>query len=248
MISKTIASIMRGTQLLMSLVIIALVGDIISNSYWNQVPRGAGNPVEINFAMFIGVWGLVSEFIFFPLIFFADETEQAIYLAAGLDGLNAIFCMSGGISLAAAMNIHSCLDSSYTSNNRITQGSPDQVRRCRDAQATTAFIWLNFILFGVSTVFSLRALFHYYTDSSVPRSPSTRRNDPQDDMATGGPMVAEEMSHYNESGHNRFGFRRERMTDGGPHVAVENGDLEVAEGHGRLSRDQVSGGPEVAEY
>ena len=242
MISKTISCIVRGAQVVFAIVIIGLTGDIISTSFWNQVPRGPGNPAQINFAMFIGAWTLLCELAFFPIIFWGDNTDEIyLYITLGLDSLSAVFCMCGGIALAAAMNIHSCADWSYTNGNSITQGSSNQERRCRDAQATTAFIWLDFILFGVTTMFSIRAVFLYNTDLGLPKRTSASRVNDSTAKETGGPMAAEETDQHREPGSHRFGFRREKMADGGPHAALDQEDLEDNRTY------PPSGGPEAAE-
>jgi len=170
---------------------------------------------------------------------------EILLITFGLDALNAIFYMSGGIALAAAMDIHSCADSTYTSDNSITQASSNPEQRCRDAQATTAFIWLNFLVFGVTTVFSIRAVFLYSTGKSLwAKTPTERGSDPEA-RQTGGPMVAEEMGQRGESARHHLGFGRNRMTDGGPHAAM---DQEDPEDNGVYPTNGVSGGPETAEF
>lgn len=44
----------------------------------------------------------------------------------------------------------------YTKSNKITNGTADdnQSKRCREAQATTAFLWFGFGAFAISTVLS----------------------------------------------------------------------------------------------
>lgn len=43
----------------------------------------------------------------------------------------------------------------YTENNHITNGSRNTAGRCREAQATTAFLWFNWALYMVALVLSL---------------------------------------------------------------------------------------------
>jgi hypothetical protein len=39
-------------------------------------------------------------------------------------------------------------------NNIVTNGSPNMSKRCREAQASCAFLWFGFAAFAVSTVLS----------------------------------------------------------------------------------------------
>lgn len=45
----------------------------------------------------------------------------------------------------------------YVRNNDITDGSFDPEKRCREAQAATAFIWFNWALFTATTLMSFFA-------------------------------------------------------------------------------------------
>ncbi|KAH0563376.1 hypothetical protein GP486_002066 [Trichoglossum hirsutum] len=157
MISKTITLMLRGFQALMAVIIMALAGHMISTSGWNQLPRHGGNAAEVNYAIFLSVFALLWMLVFVPVALSSGtDKELAIAVLVG-DGLLALFYMCGGIALAAAMNIHSCENSLYTENNRITNSSPDTHWRCREAQATTAFVWFSFVSFGVTIVTSTLA-------------------------------------------------------------------------------------------
>jgi hypothetical protein len=43
----------------------------------------------------------------------------------------------------------------YTRTNHITNGSPDTGKRCREAQASTAFMWFGWAAFVASLAFSI---------------------------------------------------------------------------------------------
>lgn len=248
MISKTISCIIRGTQVVFAVVIISLVGDIFANSYWNQIPRGEGNPSQINYSMFLGVWTLLSACYFFPTILWPPVVKQPfLYVTAGLDALNVIFYMGDAIALAAAMNIHSCTNTDYTRGNKITKGAPDKMHRCREAQALTAFLWFNFLVFVATTVFSVREIFLDATglDDATRTSPNRRDEDPE--MMTGGPMVAEEAIQPTAPKRNFFPFRkREGLADGGPPVAVTVNEIGTDT---EIPREQVvESEPETTDY
>lgn len=42
----------------------------------------------------------------------------------------------------------------YINTNFITNGSPDKTKRCREAQASDAFLWFGFAAFAASAVLS----------------------------------------------------------------------------------------------
>ncbi|KAF2102743.1 hypothetical protein NA57DRAFT_71729 [Rhizodiscina lignyota] len=71
-----------------------------------------------------------------------------------IDALNTIFFFCGAVALSAALGVHSCENSEYTDNNPITKTSDDTNTRCREAQATTAFLWLGFLTFAFTTAMS----------------------------------------------------------------------------------------------
>jgi hypothetical protein len=109
MISKTISCLVRGVQALVSLVIMALVGHMISTSGWNMLPREGGNAAEVNYAMFLAVWTLLAMTIFIPVALGLVRLEERLRSGpAFLDGLTTLFYFSGGVALASAMGIHSC--------------------------------------------------------------------------------------------------------------------------------------------
>jgi hypothetical protein len=43
----------------------------------------------------------------------------------------------------------------YTLTNHITNGSPNTAKRCREAQASTAFLWFGWAAFVASLIFSI---------------------------------------------------------------------------------------------
>merc|ERR1712232_956195 len=59
-----------------------------------------------------------------------------------LNILNTIFWFVGGVATAAYLNVHSC-------SNNVAGGSE---KKCREAQASTAFLWFGFASFLASTV------------------------------------------------------------------------------------------------
>ncbi|KAL8865123.1 MAG: hypothetical protein Q9174_007057 [Haloplaca sp. 1 TL-2023] len=94
---------LRGFQFLMTLLIMALIGNVIQEAF-------AGNPSIINYIIFVSVFAMLS---LFYLIGAAIMDGFAIPIAmVALDAINMLLFLIGGIALAAYMGVHSC-------NNRV---------------------------------------------------------------------------------------------------------------------------------
>jgi hypothetical protein len=260
MIPKTISYIIRGIQTLFAVVIIALTGNMISNSGWNiieplndtssqDLPSG-GNPAEVNYAMFLGAWTLISMGLFIPLTLKPRREERYLIGLTVLDGLTALFYMCGGFALAAAMGIHSCSNEDYIVQNRITNNAIDQGKRCREAQAVTAFIWLNFLTFIGTTVFSAHTLYRFSHPKAVVEE--TRESS---EMATGEQAETDLRQHFTQpdilqqptgGGIPRLWGDGAASSTVGPEIA----DVRSDDGHWSLPRRgsiESSVAPEVAD-
>lgn len=78
----------------------ALVGNMIHEAF-------AGNPSIVNYTMFVAVFSMLSLFYLFA----ATANEGfAIHpmLMLGLDLINTLLFLIGGIALAAQLRVHSC--------------------------------------------------------------------------------------------------------------------------------------------
>ncbi|GAB7350074.1 hypothetical protein MBLNU459_g0742t1 [Dothideomycetes sp. NU459] len=146
MVAKIVNIAMRATEFLWSLLIMALVGNMIATSY-------SGNPSIVNYDMFVAVFSMLTLFYLIPATI-KESFQGHPLLMVVLDALNAIFFFCGAVAMAAYLHVHSCSNYGYTSTNSITNGSYDTAKRCREAQATTAFLWFGFAAFTVSAVLS----------------------------------------------------------------------------------------------
>jgi len=124
----------------------ALVGNMIATAF-------AGNPSIVNYDMFVAVFGMLSLFYLIPATF-NEGFQFHPALMVGLDVLNTLFFLIGGIATAAYLGVHSCGNASYTTTNKVTNGSPNTSKRCHEAQASTAFLWFGFAAFAASAVLS----------------------------------------------------------------------------------------------
>ncbi|CAO1600402.1 MAG: hypothetical protein L6R36_006807 [Xanthoria steineri] len=139
---------LRGLQFLLTLFILALTGNVIAEAF-------AGNHSIINYIMFVAVFAMLS---LLYLIGAAIIESVAIPLAMlALDALNTLLFLIGGIALAAYMGVHSCSNGGYVLTNKITNGSRNPSKRCREMQAVCAFLWFGFAAWAASLALSALA-------------------------------------------------------------------------------------------
>ena len=144
--------LLRGSQFLWTLLITALIGNVIASAF-------AGNPSSINYAIFVAVFSWIAMFYGFAAAFMDSLAIPVVLIA--MDVLAALFTFIAGVVLAAKLGVHSCgnqvrylatvdlllsLTSSqgYISSNSLTNGSHDMSKRCHELQASTAFFWFLF--------------------------------------------------------------------------------------------------------
>ncbi|EMC92525.1 hypothetical protein BAUCODRAFT_78396, partial [Baudoinia panamericana UAMH 10762] len=129
-------------QFFWALLVMALTGNMINN--W------AHGPNVINYDLFVSIFGMLTLLYLIPATVM-DKVAFHPIIPLVLDVLNVIFWFCGAVATSAELKARSCTNYDYLFNNRITQGS---TMRCREAQASTAFLWFGFASFLVSTVLS----------------------------------------------------------------------------------------------
>ncbi|KAL2046698.1 hypothetical protein ABVK25_011612 [Lepraria finkii] len=140
---------LRGLQFLWTLLILALVGNMIAEAV-------GGNPSIVNYVMFVAVFGMLSLFYLIAATIVEAFAISAWFVVAA-DALNTLFFLIGGIVLAADLGVHSCGNKGYIATNGTINGSTNQSKRCHEAQAVTAFLWFGFATFLASLAFSALA-------------------------------------------------------------------------------------------
>ena len=88
---------LRASQFLWTLLISALVGNVIATAF-------AGNESSINYAIFVAVFS----WIVLLLGFAAAWMEQSNIILVALDALAMIFTFIAGVVLATKLGVHSC--------------------------------------------------------------------------------------------------------------------------------------------
>ncbi|KAF2204546.1 hypothetical protein GQ43DRAFT_364400 [Delitschia confertaspora ATCC 74209] len=146
MVSKALNTGLRVFQFLCSLIVMALIGNMIATAI-------AGNSAMVNYDMFVAVFGMLSLFYLLPTSFLENYSFPLVHII--LDALNAIFWFCAAVATAAYLHVHSCSNWGYTHSNHITNGSWNTEKRCREAQASTAFLWFGWAAFMASLVFSI---------------------------------------------------------------------------------------------
>ncbi|MCJ1322515.1 hypothetical protein MMC15_007864 [Xylographa vitiligo] len=144
--SKIIGLGLRGLQFFWTLLIMALVGNMIHEAI-------GGNPSIVNYVMFVAVISMLS--LFYLIAATISEGFVIIpILPVVLDALNTLFFLIGGIALAAYLGVHSCGNIPYVTSNSVTSGSIDDTKRCHEGQAVCAFLWFGFLTYLASLAFS----------------------------------------------------------------------------------------------
>ncbi|KAJ5108340.1 hypothetical protein N7456_005015 [Penicillium angulare] len=138
---------LRVWEFVWTLLIMSLVGNMINEAF-------AGNPSSINYTMFLSAFSMLSLFYLIPASI-SDTWAFHPILVIIVDVLNNIFFFCAAIALAAKLESHSCGNSSYTLHNEITNGAHNRSKRCREAQAVTAFLWFGWAGYMASTVVSV---------------------------------------------------------------------------------------------
>ena len=94
-------SVLRGSQFLWTLLITALIGNVIASAF-------AGNPSSINYAIFVAVFSWLVLFYGFAAAFMEGLAIPIVMI--GLDGLATLLTFIAGVVLAARLRVHSCGD------------------------------------------------------------------------------------------------------------------------------------------
>jgi len=150
--SGLITTALRATALLWTLLITALIGNVIASN----VNASSSAMAAVNFTMFVAVlswlanlYGLASAVI--------SSLGRAIILLP-LDALVTLFTFIDAIVLAAKLRAPNCgnINPSSLPENWIGYGSSDTEKRCREIQASTAFMWFLFACSAVALFFSAK--------------------------------------------------------------------------------------------
>ncbi|KAL5623079.1 hypothetical protein FOBRF1_002329 [Fusarium oxysporum] len=153
-----IQMILRSVALLMTLLLTALIGNVMASN----IDAAGSATAAVNFIMFIAVvcWVVC---IVGLLAFFVSALDKPL-MQLPLDGIAVLFTFIGAIVLAAKLRVVNCGDINPKAlpGDWIAWGSASDEGRCRRLQASTVFIWFLFACVSGSLFLTIRTARNQY--------------------------------------------------------------------------------------
>lgn len=147
--SGLIKSLLRGSALLWTLLITALIGNVIASNI-----NGSGSATRaINYTMFVAAWSWVASLWGLAAIFITAIAIPLVLLP--LDILAVLFTFVDAILLAAKLHAVDCGNIAREGRNWIAYGSNNDHKRCREIQASVAFMWFLWATFCACLFFTV---------------------------------------------------------------------------------------------
>ncbi|KAF2036749.1 hypothetical protein EK21DRAFT_51526 [Setomelanomma holmii] len=138
MVSRALSMGLRAWQLICAILVTAFMA--------NNIDRAThGTHSIVNYSLFVGVWWLLTLLYFLPTSFVEKFSIPVVDIV--MDGLSVLFGFCAAVALAAYLGAHSCSNRAYTTSNSVCNSSPNTEQNCRQAQATTAFLWFGWAAF-----------------------------------------------------------------------------------------------------
>ncbi|CAN8106015.1 unnamed protein product [Discula destructiva] len=150
---------LRSLQLLWILILTALLGNLIATAHNNALVSNAA----VNFSLFVTVLAWLAALYGLALAFVASLAVPIVVLAA--DAVVVLFSFIDAIVLAALIRARNCGD--FDDSDRME-------KKCRELQASTAFMWFLFLTF-VGTLALAALAFKRGGGSSVRTGPSMKQ-------------------------------------------------------------------------
>ena len=145
---ELIQSSLRLLQLLFLIILTGLIGNVIATN----ISAAGSATAAINFSMFVLVVSWLACLIGFSSKWLYDRIAALPVVVLGLDFLATLFTFIAGVVLAAKLKVVNCSNTNGYPADWIAYGSGDDTKRCREVQASTAFMWFLFVTFTVSLV------------------------------------------------------------------------------------------------
>lgn len=136
--------ILRGLQFLWVLLITALIGNVIALNY-------DGPMAAIDFTMFVAVLSWLA--VIYGLAASIVDRLAAPIVMFALDGAAALFTFISAVVLSAKLGVVNCSNPDQSAG-WIGFGSGDTGKRCREIQASTAFMWFLWATFVATLLFA----------------------------------------------------------------------------------------------
>ncbi|KAJ6440435.1 non-classical secretion pathway, nce2 component [Purpureocillium lavendulum] len=150
--SGILNAIFRSLALLWTLLITALIGNVIAST--NHASTSAN--ATINFTMFVAALSWVVCLYGLAAAFFTALASAVILLP--LDILGVLFTFIDAIVLAAKLRAPNCgnIPNANLPSNWVGFGSSNDEKRCREIQASTAFMWFLWACLSVCLFFTVK--------------------------------------------------------------------------------------------
>jgi len=147
--SHTLNVLLLLASLLWTLLITALMGNVIATNI-------NGHLAAVNFTMFVAVLSWLAVIVGLAAAFFASLARPMLLIP--LYAAVAVFSLIDGIVLAAELRATNCgnISKEHLPKDWIGWGSHNDEKRCREIQASTAFMWFLWACFSASLFFVVR--------------------------------------------------------------------------------------------
>ena len=142
---------LRGLALLWTLLITALIGNVIALNI-----NGASSAnAAINFAMFTAAWAWIALLVGIAAVFISFLASP--YVMLPLDILAVLFTFIAAVVLSAKLRATNCgnINANHLPSNWIAFGAKDTEKRCREIQASTVFMWFLWACFVACLAFTV---------------------------------------------------------------------------------------------
>ncbi|KAH8130769.1 hypothetical protein ACSS6W_006357 [Trichoderma asperelloides] len=147
--SKLISTVVRSIALIWTLIITALIGNVIAS---NQ----NGHMLSINFTMFVCAWSWVA--LLYGMFATFIESIAVPFLILFLDGIATLLTFICAIVLSSELRAPNCgnIPNQHLPADWIGFGDfPHNEKRCREIQASTAFMWFLWVCFTAIFIFGI---------------------------------------------------------------------------------------------
>ncbi|CCX05401.1 membrane-associating domain-containing protein [Pyronema domesticum] len=126
-------SLTRLLHLGFTTIALGLCGALLQQQYHG------GTPTRLNYSIFALALSALSLFYLLPALFI-ERIRNPIAVIT-LDVLNFIFLFCAGIAMAAQLGGKGCGDRNHWRNGILNGGGYNPEKRCKEANALTAFLW-----------------------------------------------------------------------------------------------------------
>ncbi|KAM4065612.1 membrane-associating domain-containing protein [Hirsutella rhossiliensis] len=144
--------IIRATALLWTLLITALIGNVIASN----IDAAGSAMAAVNFTMFVAVVSWIVCIYAIAASFVSALGSPIVMLP--LDAFAVLFTLIDAIVLSAKLRAVNCanIGARHFASSWIAFGSADDEKRCREIQASTVFMWFLFISLAAGLFFTFK--------------------------------------------------------------------------------------------